>query len=228
VLTLEPDLVGLQEWYPRRWRILGRTGRVRFSPGARLRLPGNAAPYLWNAPVLGGCVVGARADRFEPISSRVRLLSRPGLSDRVAHRRTMEPGRIATVSVYRDLLSDRTVSLVNFHLVSGIQARGSYRQDRPALVERHQHEVLVLRTIVEEQLALGHVVHATGDSNFDGLRLPGLTSAWEGRDHHPGTLGSLRKVDDVHGPGPAEVVTLVTTGSDHRAIVVRRPDPVSP
>jgi hypothetical protein len=66
------------------------------------------------------------------------------------------------------------------------------------------------------------VVHAVGDSNFDGLRLPGLTSAWEGREGDPGTLGPVRHVDDVHGPGPAQQVTSVRTASDHRALVVRR------
>jgi len=75
---------------------------------------------------------------------------------------------------------------------------------------------------VSEQLALGHVVLAVGDSNFDGARLAGLTSAWEGREGEPGTLGPRRKVDDVHGPGPASSVTLLATGSDHKAVLVRR------
>jgi hypothetical protein len=224
VLALEPDLVGLQEWYPRRWPILGRTGRVSLVPGLGLPAPRNATPYLWNVPLVGGCVIGARVDRFELLSCGTRLLSRPGFSDRELHHRTLEPGRVATVATYRDLLVGLTVCLVNFHLVSGVQADGSYRQDRPVLVKRHQHEVQALRAIVRDQQARGHVVHATGDSNFDGLRIDGLTSAWDGRDNHPGTLGPRRKVDDVHGPGQAEAVTLVETGSDHRAIVVRRPD----
>ena len=66
-------------------------------------------------------------------------------------------------------------------------------------------------------------MYAAGDSNFDGLRLAGLSSSWEGREDHPGTIGSAtRKVDDVHGPGPADEVTLVTTPSDHRALVTTR------
>ena len=69
------------------------------------------------------------------------------------------------------------------------------------------------------------VVYAVGDSNLDGLRLPGLTSAWEGREDEPGTLGSgTRKVDDVHGPGRASAVRRLTTPSDHQAVLVTRID----
>jgi hypothetical protein len=182
-----------------------------------------APTYLWNAPLLGGCVVGARADRFELLRCRTRLLSRPGLADREPHRLTLEPGRAATVVVCRDLLVERTVSLVNYHLVSGVQTGGRYRFDRPLLTARHRHEAKALQALVREQLAAGHVVHATGDSNFDGLRINGLTSAWEGRELHAGTLGR-RKVDDVLGPGPAEAVITITTASDHRAVVARRVD----
>lgn len=228
MLTLEPDLVGLQEWYPARFRLLTATGSVRLVPhlGMRWRDTRTAASprYLWNAPALGGCVVGARADRFELIRCRTGFLSGPGLADRRKNRRNLEPGRVATVAVYRDLRIDRTVCLVNYHLVSGVQSGGRYRQERPVLVTRHRREADVLEALVREHLALGHVVYATGDSNFDGLRIDGLTSAWEGRPDHEGTLGPQRKVDDVHGPGPAEAVALVTTGSDHRAIVVRRDD----
>jgi hypothetical protein len=187
------------------------------------RRPSDGA-YSWSAPMIGGCAVGARADRFRLLSCRTRFLSRVGLGDRTGRRRNLEPARAAVVAVYADLQQDRTVSLVNYHLVSGVQVGGGYRTDRPLLVARHRHETRVLQMIVREQLALGHVVHATGDSNFDGLRLDGLTSAWEGREQLAGTLGPWRKVDDVHGPGPAEAVTTVTTASDHRALVVRRPD----
>ena len=180
--------------------------------------------YLWNTPLVGGCAVGARADRFELVQCRTRLLSRPGLADRHPGRRTPEPGRAATVSVYRDLRIERTVCLVDYHLVSGVQTGDEYRADRPLLVARHRREHDLLQALVREQQALGHHVVATGDSNFDGLRLEGLTSAWEGRENHVGTLGPRRKVDDVHGPGPADAVAVITTGSDHLAVVVSRPD----
>jgi hypothetical protein len=55
--------------------------------------------------------------------------------------------------------------------------------------------------------------------------MQGVTSAWQGRESEPGTLGPRRHVDDVHGPGPATWVVAVETPSDHRAVVVCRPDP---
>lgn len=224
VLALEPDLVGLQEWYPSRAGLLRETGQVAWVPG---RMPlgrraGAPGHYVWSLALLGGCAVGARAERFELLSSRAVLLSAPGRADREDRVLGLEPPRLAAVGVYRDRRLNRTVALVDYHLVSGVQARGRYRPDRPRLVERHRREVRRLGRLVARLLAAGHTVYAVGDSNVDGLRLPGLTSAWEGREGVPGTLGPVRHVDDVHGPGRAEVVTLVTTPSDHRAVVVRR------
>lgn len=221
VLAHEPDLVGLQEWYPPRLGLLRRTGPVAPLPPGRV-LPWSHGAYVWAAPLLGGCAVGARADRFEPLSWRQVVLSRPGRADRGESRLGLEPARLATVAVLRDRHEDRTVCLVDYHLVSGVQAHDRYRPERPVLVGRHRREVTALERVVRRQQALGHVVYAVGDSNLHGLRLPGLTSAWEGRPDHPGTLGPRRRVDDVHGPGSAIQVTLVESASDHRAVVVRR------
>ncbi|MDO9398960.1 MAG: hypothetical protein Q7T71_20635, partial [Herbiconiux sp.] len=72
-------------------------------------------------------------------------------------------------------------------------------------------------------LATGATVLAAGDGNLDGLAIPGLVSAWEGRRHEArGTLGSSRKIDDVLGPGPADEVTLLRSASDHAAVLVLR------
>jgi hypothetical protein len=232
VLDLAPDLIGLQEWFPSRFRLLQETGPIGLVPhvGGRLRRSADrgAHAYLWNAPLVGGCAAGARGDRLELLSCRTRFLSGVRTGDRHKRRMTLEPARTATVAVYWDRSSDRTVCLVNYHLVSGVQADGRYRTDRPALAARHRQETRNLRRLVRDQIELGHVVYASGDSNFDGMRIDGLTSAWVGREERPGTLGLQRKVDDVHGPGPADAVTMLTTPSDHRAIVVRRrhgPDP---
>ena len=226
VLTLGPDLVGLQEWYPSRFRLLRETGRLGLVPhvGHRLRRTADRGTpdYLWNTPLVGGCAVGARADRFDLVECRTRFLSGVGPADRQRRRTTLEPARAATIAVYRDRTVDRTVCLVDYHLVSGVQQDGAYRTDRPVLTARHRHELELLQRLVREQLDRGHVVYAAGDSNFDGLRLEGLSSAWEGREDSPGTLGLHRHVDDVHGPGRAEAVTVVTTASDHKALVVRR------
>lgn len=225
VLALRPDLIGLQEWGPARFALLRESGRPGLVPhlGGRLsRRNGVGAGYLWNMPLVGGCVVGARADRFELVQCRTRFLSRLGLADRHQRRPNLEPARAATVAVYRDRHLDQTVCLVDYHLVAGVQRDGRYRADLPALVARHRREVRALDRLVREQLDRGHLVFAAGDSNFDGLRLEGLTSAWAGVANHPGTFGRRRKIDDVHGPGPAENITLVTTPSDHKAVVVRR------
>lgn len=231
VLALAPDLVALQEWSLRRWLVLRGTGPVAVVPrlGSRSRPVVSTAPdqYVWSVPIVGGCAVGARPARYDLLRVRLRPLSRPGLGDRHPWRRSREPGRVATVAVYRDRLLGRTVALVDFHLLSGVQAGGAYRADRPLLVARHRDEVRALERLVHEQLVRGRLVHAAGDSNLDGLRLPGLTSAWQDRTGDQGTLGPLRKVDDVHGPGPAEAVRRVTTASDHAAVVVRRGDRVA-
>lgn len=226
ILALGPDLIGLQEWYPTRLGLLRANGRVRLLPdlGVRLgtRRSGGGAAYLWVQPLLGGCALGARSERYDLLECYSWMLTAPGRADRDDRFLGLEPSRLATVAVYRDRELDRTTALVGYHLVSGVQRAGAYRDDRPALVERHRREVRRLATIVTRLLAQGHVVHAVGDSNFDGLRLPGLTSAWEGREESPGTLGRARHIDDVHGPGRADLVTTVKTPSDHRAVVVRR------
>lgn len=206
LLALEPDLVGLQEWGVSRKRLLRRR-----SPG-----------YVWVTPVLGGCPVGARAERYDVLRSSSRALGWVGRSDRGARSLPVLPARFATVAVLLDRQMGREVTVVNFHLVPGVQRKGRYRDDRPLLVGRHRREVRALARVVEEQLSRGGEVYATGDSNFHGLRLPGLTSAWEGRDDAPGTLGSRRRIDDVHGPGPADSVVLLTNASDHKAVVVTR------
>jgi hypothetical protein len=206
VLAQEPDLVGLQEWGCSRRSLLPQDD------------------YAWFTPLYGGNPVGARRDRFTLLGARVRLLAGIGRSDRGARPVPVLPPRVATVARLQDRLHDRTVSLVDFHLVPGAQAQGRYRADRPLLAARHAQEVRRLQGLVRDQLAAGHVTYAVGDSNFHGFLLPGLTSAWEGRDDAPGTLGSTRRVDDVFGPGPAVTVTLLATASDHRAVLADRPD----
>jgi len=206
VLALEPDLVGLQEWGFTRRRVLREVG----------------SGYRWWTPLLGGCPVGARADRFELTDRRQALLSPAGRDGRAEHRFGLRRARLATVATYRDREGDRPVTVVTYHLTPGVQALGEYREDRPRLVARHRREVRRLQDLVDGLLARGHTVHALGDSNFDGFRLPGLTSAWEGRADEPGTLGPRRKVDDVlSAPGHAASVTRLTSDSDHQAVIVK-------
>lgn len=223
VLDVEPDLVGLQEWYPSRAGLLRETGSVGLVPSVGLRLgrrgSESTTDYLWHTPVLGGCAVGARADRFELVGVRSRLVSGIGRADKPERVLGVEPPRVVTVATYRDELNARVVSLLDYHLTPGVQARARYRDDRPLLAARHRSEVRHLQRLVDDELALGRVVYALGDSNFEGLRLAGLTSAWEGREQEAGTLGPRRKVDDVHGPTCPSSVARLSTGSDHKAVV---------
>jgi hypothetical protein len=227
VLRHDPDLVGLQEWGLSRTGLLRETGEVDVRLTRRLATTrpatGSSAPYRWVSS-WGDCPVGLRTDRYDVLECSTRVLGWLGPADRGARPLSVVPPRVATVAVLRDRERDRVVSLVNYHLVPGVQARGRYREDRPLLAARHREEVRRLAQLVGEELARGREVHAVGDSNFDGLRLPGLTSAWEGREDEPGTLGARRHVDDVHGPGPAGSVTLVSTASDHKAVLVERAD----
>ena len=206
VLREEPHLVGLQEWGWSRRALLPRTD------------------YAWFTPVYGGNAVGARRDRYALLGARVHALAGIGP---VRPRRTTAAG-VGPAGRHggrlRDRLHDRTVSIVDYHLVPGVQARSSYRADRPLLAARHAREVRRLQALVGARLEAGDVTYAVGDSNFHGLRLPGLTSAWEGRPESPGTLGASRRVDDVFGPGPAAAVTLLATASDHKAVLAARPD----
>jgi len=227
VLDQEPDLVGLQEWYVSRLRLLRTFGDVRVLPSMGTRLlrgPRNPA-YHWVSAVAGGNVVGARTDRFDPVSSDVVFVSGFGRSDRPDRALGIEPPRVVTVGVYRDRLVPRTVVMMSYHLTPGVEVDAEYHPERPRLEKRHRSDVQRLERLIAEHRQQGHVVYAVGDSNFDSLRLAGLTSAWAGREHRPGTIGTgTRKLDDVHGPGPASRVTLLTTPSDHRAVVAVRAD----
>ena len=211
VLEHRPDLVALQEWHP--WR----AGLLR-----------RFTDYRWYEPLLGGCAVGARRERFERTSRRTRVLSPPGRADRAGRLLGLEPARLASVTLHRDLLSGGTVALVDYHLASQVQGGGRYREeDRPRLVARHRRESSEVVRLVAETLADGHATYACGDSNFHGFRIPGLVSAWEGRAHAGGTLGTSRQVDDVHAvAAPLEVLT-VRTPSDHAAVVATYERPVT-
>ena len=227
VLDVEPDLVGLQEWYVSRLRLLRQFGDVTVVPALGTGLLGRPRDpaYHWVSAVAGGNVVGARADRFDPISSRVAFVSGFGRSDRPDRALGIEPPRVVTVGVYRDRKIDRTVAMMSYHLTPGVEVDAAYHPERPRLESRHRCDVQRLEKLIAEHQEAGHVVYAVGDSNFDSLRLAGLTSAWEGREHRPGTIGlGTRKLDDVHGPGPASRVTLLTTPSDHKAVVAVRAD----
>jgi hypothetical protein len=203
VLEHQPDLVALQEWHPWRAGVLRRF-----------------AGYRWYQPLLGGCALGARTDRFVRLSRGTRLLSPPGRADRDGRPLGVEPPRLASRAVHEDRETGATVALIGYHLVSQVQGADRYRDDdRPRLVGRHRRETAGLLRLVADTVAAGHTTYAAGDSNFHGFRIPGLVSAWDELPDAGGTLGPTRQIDDVHAPaGPVDVQT-VATPSDHLAVV---------
>ncbi|MCX6396453.1 MAG: hypothetical protein NTV23_08210 [Propionibacteriales bacterium] len=226
VLAEEPDLVGLQEWYVSRTDLLRRTGDVLLVPShGLLRLPAGRPGYHWVATIGAGCAVGARTDRFDLVEGRSVLLSGLGRAERDDYPFGAEPPRIAALGIFRDREVDRTIALISYHFVAGAQTGGAYRADRPLLVARHRQEVRRVEALVADLQQDGHTVYAVGDANFHLLPLTGLTSSWTGREDGPATIGpGTRKIDDVHGPGPATSVRLISTPSDHRAVIAVRPD----
>lgn len=207
ILEHRPDLIGLQEWGPKRWRVL-REHR----------------DYRWRTALLGGCTVGVRRERYDVLGFHRLLLSRPGFADKPDRPFGLEPPRLATLARLHDRVTGRTVVFVDYHLVPGVQWEGEFRTDRPRLVARHRAEARRLEVLIAREQAQGQVVVAVGDSNFSGLRLAGLTSAWDGYADLPATLDDGRTVDDVFGPGRPVDVQLLHNPSDHRAVIATRRD----
>jgi hypothetical protein len=229
ILEHQPDLIGLQEWGPKRIGLLRAHGRVALLPDLGLRLGrrrslGNPGDYLWATALLGGCAVGVRAERYDVLGLRLVLLSRPGHADKPDRPFGLEPPRLAAMARLRDRITGRTVVFVDYHLVPGVQREGDYWVDRPRLVARHRAEAGRLESLTAREQAQGHVVIAVGDANFSGLRLAGLTSAWDGCTDLPATLDDGRTVDDVFGPGRPVDVQLLHNPSDHRAVIATRLD----
>lgn len=225
VLDEEPDLVGLQEWRPDRFDLLRTWGSVSLVPGLPA-VPGRgSASYDWVTTPFG-CVVGARTDRFTLLGARWGWLNGVVAARSPYRPLGLEPPRWLAIGRYRDLLTGGTATMICYHLVPGVQERdGRYRTDQPDLVALHRTEHVRVQRAVDEALERGDVVHAVGDSNFDGFFLEGVTSCWVGHDDLPGTFGKRGlHIDDVFGPGPADEVQLLTTASDHKALLVTRPD----
>lgn len=242
VLAEEPDIIALQEWPGSRNPLLRQNGDLVRAPGARRlvrRGPWRPQPgFVWTRPVIGPTgPVGLRADRYELLSCRAETLTgRRRINPTPRHPKAMVPANRATVVVARDHDRAEEVAVVGYHLWAGVQIGGHYSQ-RPgdrARVDGHRDQVAALGRLIEAQLEQGRVVYALGDSNFDGLRLPGVVSAWDGREddprgtHREGGHVGRRKIDDVFGPGRAQQVELVDhpePAIDHEGVLaVRRRD----
>jgi processive 1,2-diacylglycerol beta-glucosyltransferase len=117
-------------------------------------------------PPYGGNPVGARRDRFDLISRRLRPLGFVALSERGARPVPVLPPRFATVVTFHDHLAERLVA-VELPPGPGVQSGGAYRADRPLLAARHPLGTRRLRELVEEQVASG-----AGDVRSGRLQLP--------------------------------------------------------
>jgi hypothetical protein len=238
LLERAPDIVALQEWPAGRNPLLRDSGVFLRLPRIRQLVrreewrprPG----FVWTRPVVGPTgPVGLRADRYELLGCRAETLTgRRRINPTPRHPRASLPANRATVVVARDHDRDEEVAVLGYHLWAGVQV-GRHYSNRPAdraRVDGHRDQVAALGRLVRDHLDRGRTVYALGDSNFDGLRLPGVVSAWDGREHEPrGThREGLRKIDDVFGPGRAQQVELVDhpeRAIDHQGVLaVRRRD----
>jgi hypothetical protein len=234
VLDRGPDIVGLQEWPSGRNPLLKATGTFARFPMVRRVLRGPWRPgegVEWARPLLGPTgPIGLRADRYEVLAcSAVTLTGSRRIRPTERHPRARLPANRATLAVAHDHELDEEVAVIGYHLWAGVQVGGHY-SERPsdrARVDGHRDQVAALGRLVIDQLARGRVVYALGDSNFDGLDLPGLVSAWDGREHERrGTHeDGHRKIDDVFGPGRAvrvEVIEHPEQQIDHQGVLAVR------
>ncbi|MGN6722040.1 MAG: hypothetical protein ACTHJM_05460, partial [Marmoricola sp.] len=142
----------------------------------------------------------------------LRSLSLPGWSEG----QLIQPGRTAVQVRARDLITHQESTALSYHLIPGSQAGTHYDAQRPHQAGRHQREHRRLQRAVDAALTRGDV-YAGGDSNFDGFRLDGLTSAWSRSPHEAG------RIDDVFATRSPISVLQIESESDHRAIVVDYP-----
>ena len=127
----------------------------------------------------------------------------------------------------RDRTTGRPVSVVVHHLVPGVQRAGGYARTGRCWWRGTAARWPGCGPWSPASSPAGRRSGRSATATSTGSALPGLVSAWEGRRDDPrGTLGtsSARKIDDVLGPGPADEVLLLTSASDHAAVLARRAD----
>lgn len=201
--THGPDVAALQEW------VRGRDSVLR---DLRRRGLSFCRPSEGGGPIV-------YTSRFSPARCRGVTLARRELVGHLPGRKDRLPASIANLTILVDDATDDELAVVNFHLTAEVQYAGRYRRDPAHLlrVRRHKREVRRLTRLARRQRHKGRRVFLCGDTNYDGLRIKGLVSCWEGHAGH--TLGP-RAVDTVFAETPAHSVKTVVTGSDHRAVVV--------
>lgn len=204
VLELNPDVGGLQEW-PK-----GRDALLKAAPAYDFaRNDAGGGPVFW------------RRDRYGLLRCRAVVLHGRSFVGRLVGRKSTLPPSVATLAVLCDDETDGEVTVINYHLTAEVQHGGAYRSDRAhrPRVRRHKREVHKLARVARRQARKGRKVILLGDTNFDGLRIKGLTSCWVAAGlAKGGTLGN-RRVDIIFATSAPKQIRLVKTPSDHRAVI---------
>lgn len=229
----ETDFIALQEWAgAERNGILRKLGPFTLFPQTLAWFPltnprKTTSGWTWTRPLSGGPTVGARADRYELRFVRTALLAGPGRVDKVPGYRSLLGASRATVTGWTDLLAGGTVVLIDFHLTTHVEAGGKYRPECPLRAARHKTEVKKLQDVAAYHVKAKRRVYVVGDTNFNGLQIPGLRSCWVDQPLKPlgGTLGASRRVDVVYTNPDVKpsAIQILDSASDHRHPIVTCP-----
>jgi hypothetical protein len=221
VLRYAPQLLGLEEWDgPNPLS----SAPASLSRDVRLERALKDSGYKFTRPRGGGNPVIYGSTRYGLLNCYGALLHKAGWVGALPGRKSTLPASVATVALFADLVLGGTTALVVIHLTAEVQGGrgGRYLLDpRHALrVLRHRRERRAARLLVLGLRREGHRVRVVGDTNFDDMPLPPLTSCWVGNDREEaaGTLG-WRTVDYVYAEQPAARVHVIPNASDHDAVV---------
>lgn len=203
ITEARPEILGLEEWH-RPSSVLAQITSRSYYKVARAE---HGPPMLYDA------------SRYTLLRTRNVTLAPEQHVGFLPGRKTTLPASIATLAIFWDEVLLIEVSAIRFHLTAEVQRGKGYRETVAHLrrVLRHKTERRRLRKVGIRQRRKGRRVYLEGDGNFDGLRLRGFVSCWEGRKPK-GTLGN-RAVDIIFASTPARDVRTIETASDHRAVV---------
>lgn len=197
----DPDVIYLQEW-PR-----SRDGILDDLPG-----------YDWARPKQGGGPIAWKTERRRLKSCRAIRLSGPEFVGHLIGRKS-RLGTSHATEVILEVVGSQDEAHLNYHFTANVQFGETYRKELKyrLRVRRHKREKRRVGRRARFNLSRTRRTRAGGDSNFAGMKLGGLHSAWEGR--HGGSLKG-RAVDDVFAETPARKVHTYKTRSDHLAVCV--------
>ena len=191
-----PDIVVLLEWPDGRNRLLKDLGRYQVydKPRRDLRPRPDASwkpqdGFAWCEPDVEPVgTIGVRRDRYEVLDCyAVTLTGARYVTPTENQPRRVLPANRANVTLAYDDELEEAKAIVGYPLTSGVQVAGRYSRDARdrERVALHRDQVQALERLNRRLENRGYVVYECGDSNFDGPRIDGLTSAWAGRRDEP-------------------------------------------